>query len=89
MIPPTKAIAGNQYFLCARHEQIEQPRAKTTEQIANIISNSLFTIQVPARNGTATISKGRHIQCTAQIDDMQKPMRSKDNLRFLTIFLLK
>ena len=60
-----------------------------TEQIANTHSNSLFTNQVPARNGIMTISIGRQMQCTAQRDDMQKPTRSKLNLRFLKIFIFK
>ena len=63
--------------------------ANKTEQIANTHSNSLFTNQVPARNGIMTISIGRLMQCTAQRDDMQKPNRSKLNLRFLKIFILK
>ena len=63
--------------------------ANKTEQIANTISTSLFAIQVAERNGIAIIRKVRHIQCTAQTDDMQKPMRSKENLRFPAIFLLK
>ena len=89
MIPPKKAIRGNQYFLWSRDEKAEQPMANKTEQIANTHSNSLFTNQVPARNGIMTISIGRLMQCTAQRDDMQKPSLSKLNLKFLKILLFE